>query len=148
MAMAVKDKQATKTRSALVQLPDDVLNSIAYELASATSPYKPPTALVPFLSTCRHLRDNFGRVNNARLYAKLFAENYDTAAPLRRLKTDDLTARGFAAEYVRRIVALKRLNAAVEAEDAGIVLREDLWTVYLMLLENGAFRCIRSRPRR
>jgi hypothetical protein len=48
-----------------------------------------------------------------------------------------IKARGMARELRRRCIALKNLHRAVKLEDAKILKEEDVWTIYLMLLENG-----------
>lgn len=48
-----------------------------------------------------------------------------------------IKARGMALELRRRCIALHNLHRAVKLEDAKIFKEEDVWTIYLMLLENG-----------
>lgn len=48
-----------------------------------------------------------------------------------------IKARGMALELRRRCIALHNLHRAVKLEDAKILKEEDVWTIYLMLLENG-----------
>jgi hypothetical protein len=48
-----------------------------------------------------------------------------------------IKARGMARELRRRCIALHNLHRAVKVEDAKILKEEDVWTIYLMLLENG-----------
>ena len=45
-----------------------------------------------------------------------------------------------AGELKRRCVALKRLRRAVREKEVGVVKEEDVWTIYLMLLENGTLQ--------
>ena len=46
-----------------------------------------------------------------------------------------------ASELVRRVKALRRLSQQVRAEDVTHVMDEDLWVIYIMLVENGRVVC-------
>jgi len=73
---------------------------------------------------------------NPHLYAELFACSFDIQAPIRRINGPELAAKDYAAEYKRRTIALRCLRTAVKMKDANLVGDQDLWTIYLMLLEN------------
>jgi hypothetical protein len=50
-----------------------------------------------------------------------------------------LAAKDYAAEYKRRIIALTCLRASIKMENVDLVGDQELWTIYVMLLENGEY---------
>ncbi|KAH7871063.1 hypothetical protein F5879DRAFT_946349 [Lentinula edodes] len=89
----------------------------------------PPRDIVNICLVCRFLNSaiNFG--DNPSLYARLFRFKFDYRAPLRRFGRDWLTARSMALEFKKRIILLKQ----VRRKECST---QDLWTCYLMILEN------------
>ncbi|KAJ9123035.1 hypothetical protein QFC22_001224 [Naganishia vaughanmartiniae] len=126
-----------------------------------------PAPLVPLLTTSKHITALLAFDANPQLYARIFAEKFDTAAIRRRTsaaarsKTYDdandidggggsgsvaededvirgsVTDSALAAELRTRCTTMKRFRAAVRSGQAVYVQPEDLFVVYLMLLENG-----------
>jgi hypothetical protein len=143
-------------------LPSEILIQIAHFLVLETG--APPTAL---LRCCNTIYTAASPESNPNLYAGVFRALYDLAAPVRRLgmgsgclddEDDDqgdgeacspmscdtemsatppparpptLRSRQLCAELRTRTRALTRLAKGIT------VLEEDLWIVFLMLLENG-----------
>jgi hypothetical protein len=145
-------------------VPHEVLENIAF-YAVAGSPLGPPRELVPLLLVNRRLYTSLASDANPHLYARIFAEKFDTAALLRRLGPNAATAPKLAAELRRRCVQLGRLRARIGCtvkaagggggfgsggaggrdgggggegltEEGMRALHEMLWTAYLMMLEN------------
>ena len=113
-------------------IPPEILSYIALQLSLPTC--EPPTNL---LQTCRSIYQTLSPSANPRLYAKIYRACFDTAAAERRV--GHLTAAALASELARRVKALKRLSQQVKARDVKHVLDEDLWVIYIMLIENGRF---------
>ncbi len=120
----------------LLALPDHILSLTAYHLALLTPPYSPPSTLIPLLATCRTLYSRLSLDNNPSLYAALFHVEFDGAAVERRV--GKVSAIRLAMEYRKRIQVVKRLRSCVLLGNAGLE-EPDLWTIYLMILENGMF---------
>ena len=145
----------------LDQLPSEILTDIALHLSVST--LLPP---LPLLLTCKAVHRAISRGDNPRLYARIFRVNFDLDAAERRIgkasldqldedeDEDDrpvvlgldgrpvigrygIDARDLAAELEGRVRALFRLRAMVERGNVKEVKEEDLWVVYLMLIENG-----------
>ncbi|KAL1408163.1 hypothetical protein Q8F55_004967 [Vanrija albida] len=135
----------------LALLPPEILSHIgSFLVASALAP---PTAL---LRTCRAVHAALSPAANPNLYADVFRRTYDTAAARRRLAREP-TARDLAAELRTRTRGLSRLARTLAAfepkgkgkagaggpgggdgeapPEAGLS-PNDLWVVYLMLIEN------------
>ncbi|KAJ6578803.1 hypothetical protein DFH09DRAFT_1148353 [Mycena vulgaris] len=113
------------------QIPYDVLQHIA--LLGAPRGSAPPVDLCCFLATSRALYDGLNLRSNPHLYAAIF-----------KLKFDDISARNsthwlltdssLAAELVQRCRALRRCRLF----DLSIHgLRQDLWTLLWMAVEEG-----------
>ncbi|WRT65111.1 uncharacterized protein IL334_002053 [Kwoniella shivajii] len=127
---------------------------------SAASPFDsiPPINL---LLACRTIHDAISPSNNPRLYAKLFRAIFDIDAPERRFRTvpqkikrkakkrrrntnqndeddigDKLKAQELMKELKKRVKTLLKLRNMVEQNDVSDVGEDDLWTIYLMLIEN------------
>jgi len=153
----------------LESMPTEILTTIAVHLSlsstttttsssspstpTSTSPYL-PTNLIPLLLTSKHLSHQLSFTENPRLYSEIFQAKFDTSAIGRRERERSVihdpghnegkvlpgvNAKGMAGELKRRCVALKRLRRAVRDKEVGVVQEEDVWTIYLMLLENGTF---------
>lgn len=135
----------------LALLPPEILSHIGSFLVAAD--LAPPTAL---LCTCRAVHGALAPAANPNLYAEAFRRNYDTAAAKRRLRREP-TARDLAAELRTRTRGLSRLARTLrafepkgkgkagaagpgggdsQAPETGLS-PNDLWIVYLMLIENG-----------
>lgn len=137
----------------LDKLPPEILTHITYHIVLESG--CPPVNL---LQSCNAIYGAVSPETNANLYAQVFRTQYDTAAPTRRFtftdagsvggvdtaetsrrisgsgtRQDWLGSRALVAELRNRTRALCRLS-----RNTSEVSAEDLWVVYLMLLENGA----------
>jgi hypothetical protein len=150
----------TQDHVSLESMPTEILTTIAVHLSlspstpTSTSPYL-PHPLIPLLLTSKHLHHQLSFSENPRLYSEIFQAKFDTSAIVRRERERSivhdpghaegkvlggLNAKGMAGELKRRCVALKRLRRAVRDKEVKLVQEEDVWTIYLMLLENGTRR--------
>lgn len=103
-------------------LPCEVLERIAFEATVADR--GPPVGLVPLLLTSRTV---YERLMASGLLAQLFYASFDHGAAVRRFgMLERSTAR---AELVKRFQALQRVRVQLWNAD-------DLWTLFLMALEN------------
>lgn len=165
--------------SALLDLPPEILEHIAFFAAVAAQPrvpmhlrpsllhprrslsipelsYEeadsytatPPIALRNLVVTCRHTRKHLSLENNPRLYARIFKAKFDTAAVARRYGPQVVSSRVLAEELVKRCTVLRRIKTAgllkrfrpeTNPELAEANMRENLWTAFLMLTENGEY---------
>ena len=125
----------------LDKVPPEVLALIAYHSTLPT--LLPPSTLI---ATTRSIRDSISPSSNPRLYVKIFKAAFDTAAVERRL--GEVTAAQYAQELKRRVAALYRLSGMVTRRDLAGIQDDDLWAIYLMLIENGASDTYRADGRR
>lgn len=103
--------------------------------AGTSSVLGPPTDLLALLSTSRKLYDVLSFTKNKQLWADIFKFKFDTDAAARRLSARWSTSKCLAEEGRKRFAAMRRIrheyNAVTEQHHLS-----DLWTAYLMLLEN------------
>jgi hypothetical protein len=111
-------------------IPAEILANIAYHVSCLAS--SPP---VPLLQSCKSIHDALSPASNSRLYGSLFRHAFDTEAAERRLGS--LHAGAVTQELKRRIKALHRIRQMVKRGDVLSVHTDDLWVVYIMLIENG-----------
>lgn len=132
-------------RPELSSMPPELLEQIAFSLVEE-SPYAAPSDLVlSLLLVSKRFHSLLAPEYNQRLYARLFKAKFDTQAIGRRFGMDSLRASVLAEEYKKRIVTLTRLRNLghqgmlyVVGDPAGVQqMTKDLWTAYLMVLENG-----------
>lgn len=116
----------------LDQIPSEVLSLIALHLSLST--LSPP---IPLLQSCKSVHSALSPANNARLYGRLFRSAFDTAAVERRLGADGIHAGNITNELKRRVVALRRIERMIRTQNLADVRVNDLWVVYIMLIENG-----------
>lgn len=154
----------------LESIPPEILSSIAYYLAisletaanpttvddnasaradalspaSTQVPSVTPAPLLPLLRTSRTIHSTLRFHANAHLYARVFEEKLDVAAARRRLGYDEINDGALAEELKTRCVAMGHLKDAVRQGDITLFTEQDIYTVYLMLLENG--ECAPSLP--
>ncbi|KZP26511.1 hypothetical protein FIBSPDRAFT_782032 [Athelia psychrophila] len=69
--------------STLCRIPAEVLENIALEV-TVLDPYGPPSGLVPFLCTCKHVYQLLTFKNTPDFYARVFRSRFDVAAAKRR----------------------------------------------------------------
>ena len=111
-------------------IPPEILSHIALHLTL-------PTCAAPanLLQTSKSIHNAISTKNNPRLYARVYRASFDTAAAERRL--GEISAVGLTEELGRRVRALTRLTKQVAIGDVTGVRDEDLWVIFIMLLENG-----------
>jgi hypothetical protein len=114
-------------------LDDPILERIAFYLA-ADSFIGPPSELVPLLCISRTINESLRFRSDSHLYSQIFCYKFDSAAVLRRLSWGRTTVGCMAEELRKRSTTLSRIRHR-NAENFPY-LQEDLWTVYLMILEN------------
>lgn len=102
-----------------------------------TPPSVCPAPLVPLLSASRTIHNTLTFSANPHLYARVFEDKFDTAAVRRRLGPDEVHDGALASELRTRCVAMRHLKEAVARGDVTRFQEQDIYTVYLMLLENG-----------
>jgi len=112
-------------------IPAEILANIAYHVSCPA--LSPP---VPLLQSCKSIHDALSPTSNSRLYGSLFRYAFDTKAAERRL--GDIHAGAITQELERRVKALHRIRQMVKRGDVLGVKADDLWVVYVMLIENGA----------
>lgn len=113
------------------RLPPDVILNISFELASS-DPVGPPRHLPPLLRVCSYITDILS-AHRKELFARIFRAKFDTRAASRRLGSNSLTNSALAFQLKKQTLALKRLKQGdLDSEN----LLSDLWTAYLMFLEN------------
>jgi hypothetical protein len=118
--------------SFLQKAPNDVLQHIAFICASS-SIFQPPSATLRLSQTSRTVHEALSPRRCPQLYAKIFRTRFDISAPLRRLGASRLTASCLTIELVQRCRALRRVRCH---EFSTPNLRQDLWTIYCMVLES------------
>jgi len=111
-------------------LDHPILERIAFYLA-ADRVIGPPSELIPLLSISRTINASLKFRNDSHLYSQIFSYKFDSVAVLRRLPWGRTTANCMAEELRKRATTLTRIRR----RDI-LHLQEDLWTVYLMMLEN------------
>ncbi|KAF9072586.1 hypothetical protein BDP27DRAFT_1261363 [Rhodocollybia butyracea] len=123
--------QASPTKPSIAEnIPLELWERIAfYANAREDSFLGPPSDITNLCSVCRSLNIAIRFDNNPSLYARLFCFKFDYQAPLRRLGQESLTTRAVAQEFKKRILTLKQIRR----RECNM---EDLWTCYLMMLEN------------
>lgn len=111
-------------------VPPEVLSRIALHVSAETS--LPPVNL---LLTSHAIHSSLCASNNPNLYASIFRSSFDVSAAQRRV--GGLNAVDLTRELRRRMGALARLGGMVRARDVRGVGDDQLWVIYVMLIENG-----------
>ena len=111
-------------------IPPEILSLIAFHLTLPT--LVPPVSL---LQTCKPIHEAIAPSSNPRLYARVFRAKFDVAATERRL--GELHAADLTAELRVRIKVLYRIRKMVKEKDARTATAEDLWMIFILLIENG-----------
>ncbi|KAG5640292.1 hypothetical protein DXG03_009358 [Asterophora parasitica] len=125
----------------LATVPQEVLEHIVF--FSATESFLgPPSGLVPLLLTNRKIYSRLNISDNHHIYARIFAQKFDTGAVFRWLGPERTTSCILAAELQRRCFYLKRIRArsdsilqSMDADDSPF-LHELLFLAYTMMVEN------------
>lgn len=151
-------------QKSLLSLPSEIVDLIAFFVAAdlggasgrdchceenergrAPPRPTPPAVLLHLLLTCRQLYTLLKSSNNPRLYARIFRAKFDTAAIARRFGSAAVSPHALSLELQKRCTILKRIRRACELSElrpegnnevGAAHLRENLWLVYMMLLEN------------
>ncbi|KAJ3982167.1 hypothetical protein F5890DRAFT_1531272 [Lentinula detonsa] len=111
-------------------VPNELWERIAYYAnAREVSFLGPPKDIVNICLACRSFDRAIRFDDNPSLYARIFRFKFDYHAPLRRFGISWLTTRSMALELKKRIIVLKQVRQRV-------CTTQDLWTCYLMMLEN------------
>lgn len=114
-------------------LDHPILERIAFYLATDRF-IGPPSKLTPLLSISRTVNASLRFRSDSHLYSQIFCHKFDSAAVLRRLPWGRTTVDCMAVELRKRCITLTRMRHRNPENLA--YLQEDLWTVYLMMLEN------------
>ncbi|KAL0945455.1 hypothetical protein HGRIS_000945 [Hohenbuehelia grisea] len=114
--------------SSFERLTPELVDSIAY-FAVTLDLKGPPTIVLNLCLTSKKLNAILNFKNNTYLYARIFRIKFDISAPTRRLSNRWATSTCHAVELTKRFSVLKRIRSRASYSI------EDLWTVYLMLLE-------------
>ena len=113
------------------RLPHDVILHVAFELG-AVDVLGPPCHLPPLILACKYIADIL-TANRKALLARIFRAKFDTRAALRRLGPTALTNSALAFQLKKQTLALRRIrHGDLESDN----LLSDLWTAYIMFLEN------------
>ena len=104
---------SSTTALSLGMVPQEVLEHIAL-FAATDGILGPPAGIVPLLALNRATHDALSFTNNPHLYARIFAEKYDTDAAARRLGLAALPATALAEELQRRSLVLKRIRKRID----------------------------------
>ncbi|KAI0673847.1 hypothetical protein C8Q78DRAFT_1068083 [Trametes maxima] len=113
------------------RLPPDVILHIALELATIDI-LGPPRHLPPLLQVCRYVY-NVLSANKKALMARIYRSKFDLRAAQRRLGATTLTNSALAFQLKKQTCALKRLRTGDITSHSLIA---DLWTAFIMFLEN------------
>ncbi|KAH9897697.1 hypothetical protein C8Q73DRAFT_787944 [Cubamyces lactineus] len=113
------------------RLPHDVILTIFLEVATIDI-LGPPRHLPPLFRICRYIY-NVLRANRKALYARIYRRKFDTRAAVRRLGANAINNSALAFQLMKQTSALKRLR---QGDLDSHNLTSDLWTAYLMFLEN------------
>lgn len=120
----------------LDNIPPEILTHIAFHLAIGSIDDARPAHLLSLLLVDRHINDVLCFKNNTALYSRLFEVNFDIQAVGRREGKEAVTARALAAEFKKRVTMLKHMRNCIRLQDLKLMQLEDIWTVYMMLIEN------------
>lgn len=140
----------------LQELPSEILGQVVLHLCIRKlddSKFHPPGVHPPdnwevppvnLLCTCRAIYSAISPSANPELYARIYRANFDTAAVYRRLgdaasSNRKVRAKALTAELKRRVMALKRLTRQLRSHNVVETKEDDLWVIYLMLIENGEY---------
>ncbi|KAH7911693.1 hypothetical protein BJ138DRAFT_1113010 [Hygrophoropsis aurantiaca] len=118
--------------SRLETLVIPALERVAYFLATDAS-LGPPKDLISLLCTSKTIHRALCFANNPHLYSNIYRFKFDSSAVERRLSVGWSSTPCFAEELRKRFSALKRIRQGRVEEHSHL---DDLWTAYLMMLEN------------
>lgn len=114
-------------------LPFEVLDDIAFWAATEDTSIAPLSNLIPLLLLDRETNKFLSFDSNHPLYARIYANKFDTKTAIRRLGKKSLTAYGLAVELKKRCTHLRAMRAfPFELE----LIDPAIWTAFVMMLEN------------
>ena len=114
-------------------LPLEVLEDIAFLIATEDTPIPRLSNLIPLLLLDRKTSKFLSFDSNRPLYARIYATKFDTKTTTRRLGKERLTAHGLAEELKKRCVHLRAIRTlSFELE----LIEPAIWTAFVMMLEN------------
>jgi hypothetical protein len=116
-----------------MSLPLEVLEDIAFWVATEDTSIAPLSNLIPLLLLNRETSRFLSSDSNHPLYARIYATKFDTKTTTRRLGKERLTAKGLAEELKKRCVHLSTIRTlSFELE----LIEPAIWTAFVMMLEN------------
>ncbi|KAH8118103.1 hypothetical protein DFH11DRAFT_1687126 [Phellopilus nigrolimitatus] len=128
------NRNNSQTASPLETLAPELISRIAiYAVANDEFSFGPPSAVTRLALTSRSIYHSLSLNNNSPLLSEIFRLKFDYAAIARRVGSQNLTTIHFAIELKKRCRSLQRIRAACVDDET---LVEDLWTIFLMMLEN------------
>jgi len=114
-------------------LPLEVLEDVAFWVATEDTSIAPLSNLIPLLLLDRESNKFLSFNSNHPLYARIYATKFDTKTTTRRLGKGRLTAHCLAKELKRRWVHLRAIRTlSFELE----LIEPAIWTAFVMMLEN------------
>lgn len=114
-------------------LPLEILDNIAFCVATEDTSISPLNNLIPLLSLDLRTNRFLSSDSNHSLYARIFATKFDTRTTARRLGRKKLTAHGLTAELKKRCAHLRAIRALSFELDQ---IEPAIWTAFVMMLEN------------
>ncbi|KAI5122553.1 hypothetical protein M0805_005280 [Coniferiporia weirii] len=128
------NKEYSPSSSLFETLAPESISRIALYMAIDDDPLPgPPSAILPLALTSRTIAHSLSLNDNSPLLSEVFRLKFDHAAAFRRLGTVGLTTVHLSSELRRRCRMLKRIRAGCLEGDT---LLGDLWSAFLMMLEN------------
>lgn len=114
-------------------LPLEVLEDIAFRVATQNASITPLNNLIPLLSLSRETNKFLSFDSNHPLYARIYATKFDIKTTTRRLGKKSLTARGLSMELKKRCIHLRAIRTLSFELD---LIGPAIWTAFVMMLEN------------
>ncbi|KAN0066027.1 hypothetical protein ACQY0O_000119 [Thecaphora frezii] len=134
--------RASSSPSSPTEPPKGMLYNTRIRPSHVTTP---PNDLRSLLLVCRRFHHLLNLRANPHLYARVFRSKFDTAAIERRFGQEAVSSVNLAQELRRRCLVLRRMRRSVErqelcpggmTEETYAEVVDNLWTAYMMLLEN------------
>ena len=114
-------------------LPLEVLDDIAFWIATEDTSIAPLNNLIPLLLLDQETNKFLSFDSNQSLYARIYAAKFDIKTTTRRLGKQKLTAHCLANELKKRCTHLRIIRTlSFELE----LIEPAIWTAFVMMLEN------------
>lgn len=114
-------------------LPLEVLEDVAFWVATDDTSITSLSDLIPLLSLDRETNKFLSSDSNHPLYARIYAAKFDVKTITRRLGKERLTASSLAAELKKRCIHLRAIrNLSFDVD----TIESAVWTAFVMMLEN------------